>query len=79
MSKERDEAASDYDNLLKKLDAIQEERQLEGRYTEALVSQRDNMNAIIKNSQEEIKESSDLSDLTPSSYLCDGKGEGLFL
>ena len=37
------------------------------------------MNAIIENSQEEIEEPSDLSDLTPSSYLCDGKGNGLFL
>ena len=56
MFKEQNEAVSDYDNLLKKLDAIQEKRQLEGRYTEALVSQRDNMNAIIENSQEEIEE-----------------------
>ena len=49
-SNEQDEAAFDYDDLLKKLDAMQEERQMEGRYTEALVSQRDNMNAIIENS-----------------------------
>ncbi len=53
--RERDEARAEYDDLLKKLDGIQE-RTLESRYTEALVNQRDNMNAIIKNLQSEIEE-----------------------
>merc|ERR1719291_658114 len=35
---------------------FQEERALEGRYTEALTKQRDNMNSIIENSQGEIEE-----------------------
>lgn len=56
ISKERDDAASEYDDLVKKLDAIQEERTLESRYTEALVNQRDNMNAIIENGQAEVEE-----------------------
>ena len=55
-AKERDEASSGYNDLVKKLDDIQEERTLESRYTEALVKQRDNMNAIIENSQQEIDE-----------------------
>ena len=54
MSKERDKAVSDYDDLLKKLDAMQEERQIKERYTETLISQRDNMKVITENSQEEM-------------------------
>jgi len=54
--KDRDEASSGYNDLVKKLDDIQEERTLESRYTEALVKQRDNMNAIIENSQQELEE-----------------------
>jgi chromosome segregation ATPase len=45
-----------YDDLVKKLDEIQEERTLESRYTEALVKQRDNMNAIIESTQQETEE-----------------------
>ncbi|KAL3784076.1 hypothetical protein ACHAW5_008016 [Stephanodiscus triporus] len=54
--KERDEAMAGYDDLVKKLDEIQEERTLESRYTEALVKQRDNMNAIIESTQQEMEE-----------------------
>lgn len=54
--KERDEAMAGYDDLVKKLDEIQEERTLESRYTEALVKQRDNMNAIIESTQLEMEE-----------------------
>lgn len=42
--------------LDKKIETMQEERELETRYTEALVKQRDNMNAIIENCQCEIEE-----------------------
>eukprot|EP00578_Thalassiosira_sp_NH16_P019066 CAMPEP_0181095044 /NCGR_PEP_ID=MMETSP1071-20121207/10315_1 /TAXON_ID=35127 /ORGANISM="Thalassiosira sp., Strain NH16" /LENGTH=1212 /DNA_ID=CAMNT_0023177411 /DNA_START=133 /DNA_END=3771 /DNA_ORIENTATION=+ len=55
-AKDRDEASTGYNDLVKKLDSIQEERILESRYTEALVKQRDNMNEIIENSQQEIEE-----------------------
>eukprot|EP00571_Detonula_confervacea_P000638 CAMPEP_0172321896 /NCGR_PEP_ID=MMETSP1058-20130122/44583_1 /TAXON_ID=83371 /ORGANISM="Detonula confervacea, Strain CCMP 353" /LENGTH=1036 /DNA_ID=CAMNT_0013037507 /DNA_START=105 /DNA_END=3215 /DNA_ORIENTATION=+ len=55
-AKDRDTASTGYDDLVKKLDSIQEERTLESRYTEALVKQRDNMNDIIENSQQEIDE-----------------------
>lgn len=55
-AKDRDTASAGYDDMVKKLDSIQEERTLESRYTEALVKQRDNMNDIIENSQQEIDE-----------------------
>lgn len=55
-AKERDATAAEYDDLVKKLGGVQEERALESRYTEALVNQRDNMNAIIENGQAEIEE-----------------------
>ena len=55
-SQQRDDVRREYDDLVKKLDAIQEERTLEGRYTEALVNQRDNMNAIIETGRAEIGE-----------------------
>ena len=45
-----------YEDIAKKVEGLQEERVLESRYTEALVKQRDNMNAIIESAQEEIKE-----------------------
>ena len=56
VSKERMDAIGRYDDLVKKLDEIQEERTLESRYTEALVKQRDNMNAIIESTQQEMDE-----------------------
>ena len=55
-AKDRDEASAGYNDLVQKLDDIQEERTLESRYTEALVKQRDNMNGIIETSQQEIEE-----------------------
>jgi chromosome segregation ATPase len=56
VSAEKEEAESNYKELLKKLDDVASERELEVRYAEALVKQRDNMNAIIENSQAEIEE-----------------------
>lgn len=56
MTKEKQDALSNYNEVVMKLDNIQEERELESRYTEALVKQRDNMTAIIENSQQEIDE-----------------------
>ncbi|KAL7531232.1 hypothetical protein ACHAXR_006455 [Thalassiosira sp. AJA248-18] len=60
-SQERDEVQAGYNDLVKKLDGIQEERTLESRYTEALVKQRDNMNDIIENSQAETDETKSMN------------------
>ena len=54
--KEREEASSEYNDLVKKFDALQEEQTSEERHTEALVNQQNNMNTIIKNGQAETKE-----------------------
>lgn len=56
LQKEKEEMASNYEETAKKLEGLEEERVLESKYTEALVKQRDNMNEIIENGQEEIKE-----------------------
>jgi chromosome segregation ATPase len=56
LAKEKAELGSSYEDIAKKLEGLEEERVLESRYTEALVKQRDNMNEIIENGQEEIKE-----------------------
>lgn len=53
---ERNSLSKENKELVKKLETLEEERELETRYTEALVKQRDNMNAIIENCQGEIDE-----------------------
>ena len=56
MEEGKNALSRDYKELLKKVNTIEEERELEQRYTEALAKQRDNMNAIIENCQAEIEE-----------------------
>ena len=56
MEQQKNTLHKDYKELSKKLEGMEEERELETRYTEALVKQRDNMNDIIENCQAEMEE-----------------------
>ena len=62
LAKEKADMGGSYEDIAKKLEGLEEERVLESRYTEALVKQRDNMNEIIENGQEEIKELKAIND-----------------